>query len=258
MATKDDQVPLTFDKLRFNNIANPEVRCLLVQGYLRHNKELQYLLENFPRVLTVIISKFLDTTVTIHDFEPVSVIGSGIFGVVRLVKHKYTKKYFALKTVTCNEVKTKDICGARNFMMVNELNKMQQRSKVIDEKSGDMMMKNENMNDKYNGNRFLVSLEYAFCDTRFAHFVMEFCDGCNFLKHLMHCDIMSEVETCFYIIEICLGINAIHNLGFVYRELKPSHVFICKDGHIKLGKSTYCFFFCFCFECFLFSVLVYV
>lgn len=38
----------------------------------------------------------------------------------------------------------------------------------------------------------------------------------------------------FYGAEIILALNHIHRFGFIYRDLKPSNVILCKDGHVKL------------------------
>ena len=252
--TSDNHANLpVFDKLRFTNLASPVTCFLLVQGYLRNYKDTRYLLEIFPTVLVSLIAKFIIVRITIDDFIPIKIIGQGHIGIVRLVQTKHTNKYYALKTVSLSEInefkEAKYILGGRNFMIVNELNNkiaidarkhVNTNSNNIDSTSADLMNSkwksgSNTNNNKFLGNNFLLSLEYAFTDTKFVHCVLEYCHGCDLMGILLRNDILDQRDTCFYIIEICLALDAIHSLGFIYRELKPDNVLIDKRGHIKLG-----------------------
>ena len=43
-----------------------------------------------------------------------------------------------------------------------------------------------------------------------------------------------ELTIAFYAAEIIVALEHIHNLGIVYRDMKPENILICQDGHIKL------------------------
>ena len=47
-------------------------------------------------------------------------------------------------------------------------------------------------------------------------------------------DILTEDEARFYICEMILAIDSIHELNCIHRDIKPDNVLIGKDGHIKL------------------------
>jgi len=58
---------------------------------------------------------------------------------------------------------------------------------------------------------------------------------------LIKYDTFSEDVTRFYMAECVLAIEAVHQLGFIHRDIKPDNILIDKDGHIKLsdfGLST--------------------
>ena len=42
-----------------------------------------------------------------------------------------------------------------------------------------------------------------------------------------------EARTCF--IEVLLGIDYIHSIGYMYRDLKPENILIDAFGHVKIA-----------------------
>merc|ERR1719411_608868 len=64
---------------------------------------------------------------------------------------------------------------------------------------------------------------------------MEYCGGGDLMTILMREDILTENQTKFYIAELAVAINAVHELDFVHRDLKPDNILIANDGHIKLS-----------------------
>merc|ERR1711971_748237 len=82
---------------------------------------------------------------------------------------------------------------------------------------------------------FLVKLNFSFQDETYLYLVMEYCGGGDLMTILMREDILSENQTKFYIAELAVAINAVHELDFVHRDLKPDNILIANDGHIKLS-----------------------
>jgi serine/threonine kinase 38 len=82
---------------------------------------------------------------------------------------------------------------------------------------------------------WVVNLRYSFQDEAFLYLVMDFLPGGDLMSLLMKKDILSEEEARFYIAEMVLAIETVHNLNSIHRDLKPDNILIDKDGHIKLS-----------------------
>jgi protein-serine/threonine kinase len=84
-------------------------------------------------------------------------------------------------------------------------------------------------------NPWVVSLKYSFQDDLYLYLVMDFLPGGDLMSLLIKKDIFTEDEARFYIAEIVLAIEALHNMGCIHRDLKPDNILIDKTGHIKLS-----------------------
>jgi len=145
---------------------------------------------------------------SIVDFETMKTIGRGAFGEVRLVRKKDDNQVYALKTMRKIEMVAKKqvthIRAERNLLAAAD-------------------------------NIWLVKLHYSFQDDSFLYLVMEYCAGGDLMTILMREDILSEECTLFYMSELAMAIQSVHNLKFVHRDLKPDNVLVSSAGHVKLS-----------------------
>ncbi|WVQ74170.1 hypothetical protein IAR50_003763 [Cryptococcus sp. DSM 104548] len=154
------------------------------------------------------------TRIGLDDFRTVKVIGKGAFGEVRLVQKADTGRIYAMKTLKKNEMFKKD-----------QLAHVRAERDVLAESNSP----------------WVVQLYYSFQDTQFLYLVMEFLPGGDLMTMLIKYDTFSEDVTKFYMAECILAIEAVHNLGFIHRDIKPDNILIDSLGHIKLsdfGLST--------------------
>ena len=81
---------------------------------------------------------------------------------------------------------------------------------------------------------FILGLECAFQTASKLHFVMEYVPGGMLFAHLRSHEMFSEKMARFYAAEVMLGLQHLHSLSIMYRDLKPENVLICADGNVKL------------------------
>ncbi|KAJ2918691.1 hypothetical protein MD484_g1786, partial [Candolleomyces efflorescens] len=154
------------------------------------------------------------TKIKLADFRTVKVIGKGAFGEVRLVQKVDTGKVYAMKSLQKAEMLKRD-----------QLAHVRAERDVLAESTSP----------------WVVQLFYSFQDPLYLYLIMEFLPGGDLMTMLMKYDVFSEDVTRFYMAECILAIEAVHNLGYIHRDIKPDNVLIDKNGHLKLsdfGLST--------------------
>ena len=147
------------------------------------------------------------TKINITDFEKVKIIGSGSFGNVYLVRYKKDQKIYAMKVLYKSIIKQK-----------------KQEKQTINER---ILMSKIN-------NPLMVKLYCCFQDEKHLYFLMEFIQGGELLFHLRLETRFDDEKTRFYIAELILALECLHENNIIYRDIKPENILIDKTGHIKL------------------------
>jgi serine/threonine kinase 38 len=145
---------------------------------------------------------------TIYDYEPLNLIGKGSFGEVHVCRNKKTNEIVAIKKIK------KSVLLQKN-----------QIKHTKDEQ--DFLSKIKS--------NWIVELKYSFQEGDFLFLIMEFLPGGDLMNLLIAKDTLNEEEAKFYLCEIILAIESIHNLNCIHRDIKPDNILIGKNGHIKLS-----------------------
>ena len=69
---------------------------------------------------------------------------------------------------------------------------------------------------------------------------MYLCTGGELFYHLTKFKIFSEDLARFYVAEVLLALEYLHDKGIVYRDLKPENVLLDIDGHVRLADFGLC------------------
>ena len=143
------------------------------------------------------------------DFDPLYLIGTGSLGKVILVQYKKNKNIYAMKELSKSKIK---------------INKQEENSKS----ERDLMIELTSP--------FIVNIKFAFQDETKLYIVSEFLQGGDMFYHMHHSTInFTENTVKFYIIELILAIEFLHENNVIYRDLKPENILMNSEGHIKIS-----------------------
>ena len=82
---------------------------------------------------------------------------------------------------------------------------------------------------------FIVKLYWSFQSKTELFFVMDICTGGEMFFHLGKVQKFTEDQARFYFAELLEGLEFIHNLDIVYRDIKPENILVDLDGHVKIA-----------------------
>lgn len=90
------------------------------------------------------------------------------------------------------------------------------------------------------GLEWLVRSYMCLQDDTYLYYIMEFVHGGDLMGYLSKKDIMKEEEIKFYGAEIASALNAMHEVGWIHRDLKPDNILLDRYGHVKLADFGSC------------------
>ncbi|XP_063307564.1 rho-associated protein kinase 1 [Pelobates fuscus] len=175
---------------------------------MRKNKNI----DNFLNRYKDTISKIRDLRMKAEDYEVVKVIGRGAFGEVQLVRHKSTRKVYAMK-------------------LLSKLEMIKRSDSAFFWEERDIMA--------FANSPWVVQLFYAFQDDRYLYMVMEYMPGGDLVNLMSNYDV-PEKWARFYTAQVVLALDAIHSMGFIHRDVKPDNMLLDKSGHLKLADFGTC------------------
>ena len=81
---------------------------------------------------------------------------------------------------------------------------------------------------------FIVKLNFAFQTSSKLFLILEYCPNGDLAKHLLFEKRFTEDRAKFYICEILLALENLHQRDIIFRDLKPDNVVLDEEGHCKL------------------------
>nr|AML79444.1 putative LOV domain-containing protein [Hamamelis virginiana] len=146
----------------------------------------------------------------LHHFKPIRPLGCGDTGSVHLVELQGTGELYAMKamekSVMMNRNKVHRACIEREIISLLD-------------------------------HPFLPTLYTSFQTTTHVCLITDFCPGGELFALLdkQPMKIFKEESARFYAAEVVIGLEYLHCLGIIYRDLKPENLLLQKDGHIVIA-----------------------
>ncbi|XP_073904925.1 serine/threonine-protein kinase MRCK alpha isoform X10 [Castor canadensis] len=149
-----------------------------------------------------------------EDFEILKVIGRGAFGEVAVVKLKNADKVFAMK-------------------ILNKWEMLKRAETACFREERDVLVNGDS--------KWITALHYAFQDDNNLYLVMDYYVGGDLLTLLSKFeDRLPEDMARFYLAEMVIAIDSVHQLHYVHRDIKPDNILMDMNGHIRLADFGSC------------------
>ena len=144
----------------------------------------------------------------LSHLEVLKSLGQGSFGKVKLVRHSLSGELYAMKCLAKEAIR-----GQKQIQHI----------------------KNEkHILEKFKSKDFCCNIHETLQDDVNLYMILDYLPGGELFKQIKNQVYLSEVDTRFYLAEVVLAIEQLHQMNVIYRDLKPENILIDKDGHIKL------------------------
>jgi NIMA (never in mitosis gene a)-related kinase len=146
----------------------------------------------------------------VRDFELLKFLGKGTFGAVYQARRAEDKKIYAIKKVDTRRMSNKERTES-----VNEI-------RVLASISGP----------------HVITFFEAFVDADILYIVTEFAthgDLLGYLKNAKRNGQLPEATVWALFIQMCLGVQSLHDKNILHRDLKAANVFMFSNSYLKLG-----------------------
>ncbi len=145
---------------------------------------------------------------TTADFEFLSKLGQGSFGVVYKVRRKADKGIYVMKQI--------NIAQMNAHLRKEALNEVKILSSL--------------------DNAYIVKYYESFLEKNFLNIVMEYCEGgdlANLIKNSLKA--LPESKVWKFLIQICTGLAYVHSKKILHRDIKSMNIFLSKNEDVRIG-----------------------
>ena len=151
----------------------------------------------------------------LDNYEILSIIGEGTFGVVKLGEVKSTGEKVAIKILEKKKMTSQD-------------------DKERVEREIEILNKINHIN--------VIKIIKIIKDPEKIYIIMEFCENGELFNHIVEKQSLDEEEAAYYYYQLINGLECLHHYGIVHRDLKPENLLLSKKNILKIidfGLSNY-------------------
>jgi serine/threonine protein kinase len=172
--------------------------------YIRTANPLEWLLD-------LRTESFCDANISMAAFECLAVLGRSAFGKVTLIRHRQTRELFALKSIH----KSTMVRTSRIHTVLSERSVLESLAA--------------------SNSPFLTRMRFAFQSATKFYIGLEFAPGGDLAGLFSRSQAVPIGDARIYVAELALAMNALHECGIVYRDVKPENILIGADGHLRIA-----------------------
>ena len=151
----------------------------------------------------------------LDNYEILSIIGEGTFGVVKLGEVKSTGEKVAIKILEKKKMISQD-------------------DKERVEREIEILNKINHIN--------VIKIIKIIKDPDKIYIIMEFCENGELFNHIVEKQNLDEEEAAYYYYQLINGLECLHHYGIVHRDLKPENLLLSNKNILKIidfGLSNY-------------------
>ncbi|GMF43126.1 unnamed protein product [Phytophthora fragariaefolia] len=145
----------------------------------------------------------------LRQYEPLKVIGRGGFGHVMVARHLPSGSLVAIKTLS-----------KRAIAAQNQIQHSRAEKTVL---------------TRCRDHPFIVKMHACFQTIDHLHIVLDYCPGGELFYHLSQRGHFAEPVAAFYLAEVLLALEHLHQQDIIYRDLKPENILLDQQGHVRLA-----------------------
>lgn len=143
----------------------------------------------------------------LDEFVLSATLGTGTFGRVRLVKYRVNDNFYALKILKKSEI-----------LRLKQFEHIKSEVKILSKLS----------------HPFIVNLLGHFQDDGKLYLLLEYVQGGELFSYLRKQGNLPEDISKFYVAQLVLAFAHLHQMGIIYRDLKPENLLITNNGYLKV------------------------
>ncbi|MFR5602243.1 MAG: protein kinase domain-containing protein [Lachnospiraceae bacterium] len=163
------------------------------------------------------------------------VLGQGGFGITYLALDTQLEARVAIKEFMPSDIATRTDSVTVSVMMEGKTNEFNYGAERFQEEARTLA--------KFIGHPNIAGVSSYFDENDTSYFVMDYIEGISFKSYIANAGGSVSIDEALNVmIPVLRALTAVHQEGFIHRDVTPDNIYISKDGNVKLldfGSARY-------------------